>query len=186
MGLKKGLGVLCRFVALARITAKDIFLNKCSHVWPLVVALHKLECAVFSGVFGSGKVVTGSDDFTAKFVVIGDVQFALVVQQSVKISPFKYTVDEILRAFLLQDFKGLSDFSFAFGAFADAFFEGCSLSEDERGGGDSLEVLRFENDAILVVIGVGDLMLGKAREGISASLCRTGFIDQLEIKLGEV
>ena len=84
---------------------------------------------------------------------------------------------ETSRAFLLQDFKSLSDFSFAFGAFTNAFFEGRSLSEDERGGSDSLEVLRFENDAILVVVGVGDLMFGKAREGISAGLCRTGFVD---------
>ena len=68
---------------------------------------------------------------------------------------------ETSRAFLSQDFKSLSDFSFAFGAFADAFFEGHGLSEDERGGGDSLEVLRFEHDAILVIIGVGDLMFGK-------------------------
>ena len=86
----------------------------------------------------------------------------------------------------MQDFKGLSDFSFTFGAFMDAFFEGRSFSEDERGGSDSLEVLRFENDAILVVVGVGDLMFRKAREGISAGLCRTGFVYQLEIKLGEV
>ena len=93
---------------------------------------------------------------------------------------------ETSRAFLLQDFESLSDFSFALGAFANAFFEGRSLSEDESGGGDSLEVLRFENDAILVVVGVGDLMFGKAREGISAGLCRTRFVDQFEVKLGEV
>ena len=66
------------------------------------------------------------------------------------------------RAFLLQDFESLSDFSFVLGAFTYAFFEGRSLSEDERGGGDGLEVLRFENDAILIVVGVGDLMFGKA------------------------
>ena len=62
----------------------------------------------------------------------------------------------------MQDFEGLSDFSLAFGALADAFFEGRGLSEDERGGSDSLEVLRFENNAILIVIGVGDLMFWKA------------------------
>ena len=65
-------------------------------------------------------------------------------------------------AFLLQDFESLSDFSFTFGAFAEAFFEGRSLSEDERSSGDGFEVLRFENDAILIVIGIGDLMFGKA------------------------
>ena len=86
----------------------------------------------------------------------------------------------------MQDFESLSDFSFAFGAFAYAFFEGRSLSEDERGSGDGFEVLRFENDAILVVVGVGDLMFGKAREGVSAGLCRTGFVNQFEVEFGEV
>ena len=62
----------------------------------------------------------------------------------------------------MQDFKCLSDFSFAFRTFTYAFFEGRSLSEDERGSGDGFEVLRFENDAILVVVGVSDLMFGKA------------------------
>ena len=78
--LEKGLGVLCRFVALARVTAKDIFLNECSHVWPPVVALHELERAVFARVSGGGGVVTCLDDFTAEFVVVRDVQFALVIQ----------------------------------------------------------------------------------------------------------
>ena len=86
----------------------------------------------------------------------------------------------------MQDFKSLSDFRFTFGAFAYAFFEGCGLSEDERGGGDSLEVLRFENDAILIVVGIGDLMLRKAQEGISAGLCRTKFVDQFEVEFSEV
>ena len=80
----------------------------------------------------------------------------------------------------------MSDFCFTFGAIADAFFEGRSLSEDERSSGDGFEVLRLENDAMLIVIGVGDLMFGKAREGISAGLCRAGFVDQFEVKLGEV
>ena len=186
MELEKSLGVLCRFVTLTRVTAKDIFLNECGHVRPPVVALHELERAVFTRVSGGGGVVTCLDDFTAEFVVVWNVQFAIVIQQTVEILPFEYAVGEMSRAFLLQDFKGLSDFSFAFGAFAYAFFEGRSLSEDERGGSDGLEVLRFENDAILVIIGVGDLMLGKAREGISAGLCRTGFVDQFEVEFGEV
>ena len=80
LGLEEGLGVLCRFVALARVTAKDIFLNKCGHVWPPVVALHKLECAVFARVSSSEEVVTYLDDFIAEFVVIRNVQFALVIQ----------------------------------------------------------------------------------------------------------
>ena len=72
--------MLCRFVALARVTAKDIFLNECGHVWPPVVALHELERAVFARVSGGGGVVTCLDDFTAEFVVIRNVQFALVIQ----------------------------------------------------------------------------------------------------------
>ena len=61
----------------------------------------------------------------------------------------------------MQDFECLSDFRFALGAFTNAFFKGRSLSEDKHGGDDGLEVLRFENDAILVVVGISDLMLGK-------------------------
>ena len=102
------------------------------------------------------------DDFTTGFVVIRYVQFAFVVEQTVEIFPFEYAVSETSRAFLFQDIEGMIDFSFTFGAFADAFFEGRSLSEDERSSGDGFEVLRFENDAILIVVGVGDLMFGKA------------------------
>ena len=58
----------------------------------------------------------------------------------------------------------MGDFSFTFGAFADAFFEGRSLSEDERSSGDGFEVLRFENNMILVVVSISDLMFGKAGE----------------------
>ena len=86
----------------------------------------------------------------------------------------------------MQDFECLSDFSFALGAFANAFFEGRGLSEDERGSGNGFEVLRFENDAILVVVGIGNLMFRKAREGISTGLCRTRIVDQFEVELGEV
>ena len=174
------------FVALTFVTPKDVFLDERGHVWPPVVALDQFDRAVFARVSGGGGVVTCLDDFTAEFVVIWYIQFAFVVQQTVEVFPLEYAVSETSRAFLFQDVEGLSNFSFTFGAIADAFFEGRSLSEDERGGGDSLEVLRFENDAILVVVGVGDLMFGKAREGISAGLCRTGFVDQFEVKLSEV
>ena len=154
--------MLCRFVALARVTTKDIFLNECGHVWPPVVALDQFDRAVFAGVSGGGGVVTCLDDFTAEFVVIWYIQFAFLVQQTVKIFPLEYAIGEASRAFLFQDVKSLSDFSFTFGAFADAFLESRSFSKDERSSGDGFEVLRFENDAILIIVGVGDLMFGKA------------------------
>ena len=80
LGLEKGLGVLCRFVALACVTAQDVFLNECGHVWPPVVALDQFDRAMFAGVARGGGVVTCLDDFTAEFVVVRDVQFALVIQ----------------------------------------------------------------------------------------------------------
>ena len=80
LGLEKCLGVLCRFVALARVAAKDIFLNECGHVWPPVVALHELERAMFARVSSGVGVVTCLDDFTVEFVVVWNVQFALVIQ----------------------------------------------------------------------------------------------------------
>ena len=86
----------------------------------------------------------------------------------------------------MQDFESLSDFSFAFGAFAYAFFEGRGLSEDERGSSDGFEVLRFENNMILIIVGVGDLMFRKMRKGVSADLCRTGLVDQFQVEFSEV
>ena len=98
------------------------------------------------------------DTFTMEFIVIQCVQFALVIQQTVEIFSLEYAMGKMSRAFFLQDFKSLSDFSFIFSAFADAFFEGYSLSEDERSSSDGFEVLRFENDTILVVAVISDLM----------------------------
>ena len=80
VGLEKSLGVLRGLVALTFVAPKDVFLDERGHVWPPVVALHELERAVFARVSGGGGVVTCLDDFTAEFVVIWNVQFALVVQ----------------------------------------------------------------------------------------------------------
>ena len=73
VGLEKCLGVLRGLVALTFVTSKDVFLNKRGHVWPPVEALDQFDCAMFTRVSGGGGVVTGLDDFTAEFVVIGDV-----------------------------------------------------------------------------------------------------------------
>ena len=162
VGLEKCLGMLHGLVALTFVTSKDVFLDKRGHVWPPVVALDQFDRAMFARVSGGGGVVACLDDFTAEFVVIWYIQFAFVVQQTVEIFPFEYAVSETSRAFLFQDVEGMGNFSFTFGAIADAFFEGRSLSEDERSSGDGLEVLRLENDTILVVVGVGDLMFWKA------------------------
>ena len=80
MGLEKCLGVLRGLVALAFVTPKDVFLDERGHVWPPVVALDQFDRAVFAGVSSGGGVVTCLDDFTAEFVVVRDVQFALVIQ----------------------------------------------------------------------------------------------------------
>ena len=161
VGLEKCLGVLRGLVELTFVTSKDIFLNERGHVWPPVVVLDQFDRAVFVRVFSGGGVVTCLDDFTAEFVIVRDVQFAFVVEQTVEIFPLEYAVSETSRAFLFQDVEGMSNFSFTFGAIADAFFEGRSLSEDERSSGNGFEVLRLENDVILVVVSVSDLMFGK-------------------------
>ena len=80
MGLEKCPGMLRGLVALTFVTSKDIFLDERGHVWPPVVALDQFDRAVFARVSGGGGVVTCFDDFTAEFVVVRDVQFALVVQ----------------------------------------------------------------------------------------------------------
>ena len=123
MGLEKCLGVLHRLVVLTFVTSKNIFLNNRGHVWPPVVVLDQFDCAMLARMSDGGGVVTCLDDFTAEFVIVRDVQFALVIQQTIEIFPFEYAVGETSRAFLLQDNEGLSDFSFLLGTFANVLFK---------------------------------------------------------------
>ena len=91
-----------------------------------------------------------------EFVVIWDVQFSFVVEQTVQIFPLEYAMGETSRAFLLQDDEGLSDFSFLFGTFANALFESRGLGKG--GCRDGFEVFRLEDDLIVVVLGICDLV----------------------------
>ena len=147
---------MCRFVTLARITSKDVFLNESSHMWPPVVALNEFQCSVAFGVSGGWRIVTCFDNFTVEFVVIGDVQLAFVVEQTIQIFPLEYAMDETSRAFLLQGDEGLSDFSCSFGIFANALFRSRGLGEGSCR--DGFEVLGLEDNLIMVVLGVCDLV----------------------------
>ena len=73
MGLENCLGVGCRLVALARVTAKYVFFHERGHLGPPIVTLNEFERAVFAGVSGGGGVVTGFHNLTTEFRVIGDV-----------------------------------------------------------------------------------------------------------------
>ena len=175
MGLENCLGVRCRLVALARVTAKNVFLHERGHLGPPIVTLNEFERAVFARVSSSGRVVTGFHDLATKFRVVGDVQFAFVIQQTVEFFPLEYAVGETSRAFLFQGDEGVSDFGFAVGAIAYALFEGWGLSESGRG--DCLKVFGPKNNLIVVVFSVSDLMFGKAREGIRTGLSFSRFVD---------
>ena len=84
------------------------------------------------------------------------------VQKTIVLFPFENAVPQFARALGPESLQGVCDFLLFLGAIADAFLEGHSLSEDERSSGDGFEVLRLENDTILVVVGIGDLMFWKA------------------------
>jgi hypothetical protein len=70
-----------------------------------------------------GHIVAGLDDLGTELLVIRDIQFSLVVQESVEFFPLEKVVNQSARAFLAKDFKSLSNFDFAIGAVSNLLFE---------------------------------------------------------------
>jgi hypothetical protein len=60
--------------------------------------------------------MAGFDDLGTELLVVWDVQFSFVVQESVEFFPLEKVVNQSARAFLAKDFEDLSNFKFAIGA----------------------------------------------------------------------
>jgi hypothetical protein len=78
------------------------------------------------------RIVAGLDDLGTELLVVRDVQLSFVVQESVEFFPLKKVVNQSARAFLAENFEGLSDFDFAIGAVSNLLFECWGFGE---GGG---------------------------------------------------
>jgi hypothetical protein len=59
---------------------------------------------MFAGMPCGGRIVAGFDDLGTEFLVIGDIQFSLVIKESVEFFPLEKVVNQSVRAFLAKDF----------------------------------------------------------------------------------
>jgi hypothetical protein len=111
-----------------------------------------------------GHIVASLDDLGMKLLVVGDVQFSLVVKESVEFFPLKKVVNQSARAFLAKDFEGLGDFDFAIRGVSNFLFECWGLGKG--GSGKRNEAFRVQNQLILIVFSVCDLEARGMRERV--------------------
>jgi hypothetical protein len=119
---------------------------------------------VFAGMPGSRCIVACLDDLGTELLVIRDIQFSLVIQESVEFFPLEKVVNQSTRAFFTEDFEGLSDFDFAIGAVSNFLFECREFGEG--GGSKRDEVLGVQNQLVPVIFGVRDLEARGTRERV--------------------
>jgi hypothetical protein len=104
------------------------------------------------------------DDFGTELLVVGNIQFSLIVQESVEFFPLEKIVNQSVRAFLTEYFKGLSDFNFVIGAISNFLFECREFGKG--GGGKRDKAFRVQNQLVPIVFRVRDLEARGTRERI--------------------
>jgi hypothetical protein len=128
----------------------------------------KLERSVFAGMPCGGRIVAGLDNLGTELLVIRDVQLSLIVQESVEFFPLEKVVDQSARAFLAEDFEGLSDFDFVIGAVSNFLFECRGLGEG--GGSKCNEAFGVQNQLVPIIFGVRDLEARGTRERVGDTI----------------
>ena len=122
--MKCRFGMLCRLVALALIASKDVLLDERRHLQPPIVARDEFQGSVFAGMTCGGGVVTRLHDFSAELLVVGNIQLAAVVEESIGFFPFQDAIGELAGSFGLEGFERLDDNSFSIHAVTYALLEG--------------------------------------------------------------
>jgi hypothetical protein len=128
----------------------------------------KLEHSVFARMPYSGRIVAGFDNLGMKLLVVGDVQFSFVIQESIEFFPLEKVVNQSTRAFFAKHFEGLGDFDFAIRAVSKFLFECRRLGEGSSGKCD--EAFGVKNQLVPIVFGIRDLKASGARERIGDTI----------------
>jgi hypothetical protein len=68
-------------------------------------------------------VMTGLDDVATELFIVRDIEFSLVIDESVLLFPFKKAVNELTRSFGFERLEGLSYRGFVIQAVLDALFK---------------------------------------------------------------
>ena len=87
------------------------------------MARDEFQGSVFAGMTCGGGVVTRLDDFSAEFLVVGNVQLAAVVEESIGFFPLQDAIGELAGSFGLEGFERLDDDSLSIHAVTDALLE---------------------------------------------------------------
>ena len=87
------------------------------------MARDEFQGSVFAGMTCGGGVVTRLDDFSAEFLVVGNVQLAAVVEESIGFFPLQDAIGELARAFGFEGLERLNDNALSIHAVTDALLE---------------------------------------------------------------
>ena len=73
--------VVCAFRPGTGVTRGNILVNELSHVWPVEVSLHKLQCLGLSKVSCRRRVMEGLEDLNLERIIVGDIDEVFVQQE---------------------------------------------------------------------------------------------------------
>jgi hypothetical protein len=77
---------------------------------------------VFARISSSKGIIAGLDDIAAELFIIGDIEFFLVINESILLFPFKEAIEELMRSFGFKRFEGLSYRRLTIQAILDVLF----------------------------------------------------------------
>jgi hypothetical protein len=112
--------------------------------------------------------VAGLDYHGTELLVIGDVQFSFVVQESVEFFPLEKVVNQSARTFLTEHFEGLGDFDFAIGAVSNLLFKCRGFGKGS--GGKRYKAFRVKDKLIPIIFSVHDLETQGVRERVGNTI----------------
>jgi hypothetical protein len=119
---------------------------------------------MFAGMPSSRCIVAGLDDLGTELLVVRDIQFFFVIQESVEFFSFEKIVDQFVRAFLTEYFESLGDFDFLIGAVSNFLFECWRFGKS--GGSKHDETFRVKYQLIPIIFSICDLKTQEARERV--------------------
>jgi hypothetical protein len=107
-------------------------------------------------------VMTGLDNIATELLIIRDVEFSLIIDESVLFFPFKEAVEESARSFGFERLEGLCHRGFAIQAVLDVLFKrwhrNFGRAEIKCCSSKSMEVFGRQYNLVVVVFSVRNLV----------------------------
>jgi hypothetical protein len=117
---------------------------------------------MFARMSSGRGVMTGLDDVATKLFIVRDIEFSLVIDESILFFPFKEAVNESMRSFGFERLESLGYRGFAIQAVLDALFKrwrrNFSRAEIECYSSKSMEVLGRQYNLVVVIFSIRNLV----------------------------